>query len=52
MKNAQLDSVGYSSSIGANKTIDLTFSTQIGGVNDNTNGIQMSGSYSGITIFS
>ena len=52
MKNAQLDSVGYSSSIGANKTIDLTFSTQIGGINDTTNGIQMSGSYSGTTIYS
>jgi hypothetical protein len=52
MKRAQLDSVGLSSSIGANKTADLTFTTQIGGVNDNTNGIQMSGSYSGVTIFS
>ena len=52
MKNAQLDSVGYSSSIGANKTIDLTFSTQIGGANDTANGIQMSGSYSGTTIYS
>jgi hypothetical protein len=51
MKNAQLDSVGYSSSIGANKTIDLTFSTQIGGANDTANGIQMSGSYSGTTIY-
>jgi hypothetical protein len=45
MKRAQLDSVGLSSSIGANKTADLTFTTQIGGVNDNTNGIQMSGSF-------
>lgn len=51
VKNAQLDSVSYSSSIGANKTVDLTFSTQIGGVNDTSNGIQMSGSYSE-TIFS
>jgi hypothetical protein len=52
MKNSQLDSVGYSSSIGANKTIDLTFSTQIGGANDTANGIQMSGSYSGTTVYS
>ena len=52
VKRAQLDSVSYSSSIGANKTVDLTFSTQIGGVNDITNGIQMSGSYSGQTIYS
>jgi hypothetical protein len=52
MKNAQLDSVGYSSSIGANKTIDLTFTTQIGGANDTVNGIQMSGSYSGTTVYS
>jgi hypothetical protein len=51
MKNAQIDSISYSSSIGANKTADITFSTQIGGANDTTNGIQMSGSYSGITVY-
>jgi hypothetical protein len=45
MKRAQLDSVSLSSSIGANKTADLTFTTQIGGANDTSNGIQMSGSY-------
>ena len=45
MKQAQLDSSSASSSIGSNKTVDLTFTTQIGGVNDVTNGIQMSGSY-------
>lgn len=44
---AQLDSISMSSSIGANKTVDLTFSTQIGGANDTVNGIRMSGSYSG-----
>ena len=42
---AQLDSVSVSSSIGANKTADFTFSTQIGGANDTDDGIQMSGSY-------
>jgi hypothetical protein len=45
IKNAQLDSASISSSIGSNKTADFTFSTQIGGVNDTTNGIQMSGSF-------
>jgi hypothetical protein len=51
VKRAQLDSLGLSSSIGANKTVDLTFTTQIGGANDTSNGIQMSGSYTN-TIFS
>jgi len=45
--NAQLDSIGFSSSIGSNKTVDLTFSTQIGGANDTVNGIRVSGSYTG-----
>ncbi len=45
IKNAQLDSASVSSSIGSNKTADFTFTTQIGGVNDKTNGIQMSGSF-------
>lgn len=45
MKQAQLDSSSASSSIGSNKTVDLTFTTQIGGTNDISNGIQMSGSY-------
>ena len=45
MKRAQLDSSSVSSSIGSNKTVDLTFTTQIGGTNDTANGIQMSGSY-------
>jgi hypothetical protein len=44
-KRAQLDSASVSSSIGSNKTADFTFSTQIGGANDTTNGIQMSGSF-------
>lgn len=50
MKRAQLDSVGLSSSIGANKTADLTFTTQIGGANDTANGIQMSGSASNVVF--
>jgi len=44
-KRAQLDSASISSSIGSNKTADFTFSTQIGGVNDTDNGVQMSGSF-------
>lgn len=47
ISQAQLDSIGFSSSIGANKTVDLTFSSQIGGANDATNGIKVSGSYTG-----
>lgn len=45
IKNAQLDSASVSSSIGSNKTADFTFTTQIGGINDTDNGIQMSGSF-------
>jgi hypothetical protein len=47
ISRAQLDSIGMSSSIGSNKTVDLTFSTQIGGANDAANGIKVSGSYTG-----
>jgi hypothetical protein len=47
ISQAQLDSIGFSSSIGSNKTVDLTFSTQIGGANDAVNGIKVSGSYRG-----
>jgi hypothetical protein len=47
MKKARLDSESFSSSIGSNKSVDLTFSTQIGGPNDITNGIFVSGIGSG-----
>ena len=43
LKGAKLDSESFSSSIGSNKTVDLTFSTQVGGPNDTTNGFFMSG---------
>ena len=43
LKGLRLDSQSFSSSIGANKTVDLTFSTQIGGPNDTLNGVFMSG---------
>jgi hypothetical protein len=39
LKGCKLDSESFSSSIGSNKTVDLTFSTQIGGNNDSTNGV-------------
>jgi hypothetical protein len=44
LKNCTLDSESFSSSIGSNKSVDLSFSTQIGGVNDANNGIFVSGS--------
>lgn len=47
ISQAQLDSLSMSSSIGSNKTVDLTFSTQIGGANDSINGIKVSGCYTG-----
>lgn len=42
-KGATLDSQSMSSSIGDNKTVDLTFTTQLGGPQDTTNGIFISG---------
>jgi hypothetical protein len=43
LKQCKLDSEAFSSSIGSNKSVDLTFSTQIGGANDGTNGVFVSG---------
>ena len=43
LKGLKIDSQSFSSSIGANKTVDLTFSTQVGGPNDADNGVFMSG---------
>ena len=39
MRNAILDTEAFSASIGDNKTVDLTFSAQVGGANDSDNGI-------------
>ena len=39
LRNAILDSESFSASIGDNKSVDLTFSGQIGGANDITNGV-------------
>lgn len=43
MKGLKVDSQSFSSSIGSNKTVDITFSTQIGGPEDQLNGVFMSG---------
>ena len=43
VKGVKIDSQSFSSSIGSNKTVDLVFSTQVGGPNDQLNGVFMSG---------
>lgn len=43
LKNAKLDSQEFSSDIGSNKTVTLNFSSQIGGPEDNANGLFISG---------
>jgi len=45
IKGAILNSESFSTDIGGNQTVDLTYNVQIGGANDTTNGIFMSGSY-------
>jgi len=45
-KGALLESESYSSSIGDNKTVDLTFTCQIGGPTDTQDGVFISGSNS------
>lgn len=50
VKGAKLSSESFSSSIGANKTVDLTFTTQIGGPADLTRGIFVSGIGTGIVF--
>ena len=43
MKGATLDSQNFSSSIGDNQTVDLTWSAQIGSATDTANGLFLSG---------
>mgnify|MGYP003114427871 FL=1 len=43
LKGAKVDSESVSSSIGSNKTVDITMSAQIGGTNDTSAGLFMSG---------
>ena len=45
VKGARLEGESYSSTIGDNETVDITFSTQVGGANDTNNGVFMRGSY-------
>ena len=42
-KGALVESESWSSSIGANKTVDLTFTAQIGGPEDIADGVFLSG---------
>ena len=51
LKKCRLDSESFTSSIGANKTVDLVFSTQYASLNDTTRGVYMSGVCGG-AIFS
>ena len=51
LKKCRLDSESFTSSIGANKTIDLVFSSQYASLTDTTRGVFMSGQSSN-TIFS
>ncbi len=43
LRNLKLDSESVSSSIGPNKTVDLSFSVSVGGPNDNKNNVFFSG---------
>jgi hypothetical protein len=43
-RGAQLESESFSSSIGDNKTVDLTFTCQVGGEEDNSRGLMIAGS--------
>jgi len=45
LKGSRLDSQEFSSDIGANKTVTLTFSTQVGGPQDTTNGLFINGQF-------
>jgi hypothetical protein len=46
LSGAKVDSESFSTSIGSNQSVDLTLSAQVGGVNDITNGLFLSGSSS------
>lgn len=50
VKGCRLEGESFSSSIGDNKTVDLTFTSQIGGPEDKSNGIFISGSRNALTI--
>jgi hypothetical protein len=50
LKGCTLDSESFSSSIGSNKSVELSFSTQIGGPNDLVNGVFLSGANSSVVF--
>ena len=50
LKGCKLDSESFSSSIGSNKSVELSFSTQIGGPNDLVNGVFLSGANSSVVF--
>lgn len=50
VKGCRLEGESFSSSIGDNKSVDLTFTSQIGGPQDKSNGIFISGSRNALTI--
>ena len=43
LSGAKVDSESFSSSIGSNQSVDLTLSAQVGGINDGSNGLFLSG---------
>lgn len=50
VKGALLEGESFSSSIGDNKTVDLTFTAQIGGPEDDARGLRLLGSRNALTI--
>lgn len=50
VKGALLEGESFSSSIGDNKTVDLTFTAQLGGPEDLARGLRISGSRNALTI--
>ncbi|MBN86608.1 MAG: hypothetical protein CL885_03710 [Dehalococcoidia bacterium] len=44
IRGAQLEGESFSSSIGDNKTVDITFTCQVGGAGDKTRGLMVAGS--------
>jgi hypothetical protein len=50
IKGAQLEGESFSSSIGDNKTVDITWTAQVGGPEDETRGIHIQGSRNALTI--
>lgn len=51
LKGATLDSESFSSSIGSNKTVDITFGVQLGGIDDVSKGIVCSGAAKDRAVF-